>query len=69
MPRATTGRQDTPLVQLSGDSSHAGDPLGSQVIQKWPREIGVTDEHRSPNHAWRHTFKLSVGALKLVVLF
>jgi hypothetical protein len=30
MPRATTGRQDTALVQLGSDGPHAGEPLRSQ---------------------------------------
>ncbi|MDE2284328.1 MAG: hypothetical protein KGK33_06910 [Hyphomicrobiales bacterium] len=29
-----------------------------QRLASWVREIGVKDEHLSPNHAWRHTFKL-----------
>jgi hypothetical protein len=29
-----------------------------QRLADWVREIGVDDEHLSPNHAWRHTFKL-----------
>jgi integrase len=29
-----------------------------QRLAAWVREIGVDDEHISPNHAWRHTFKL-----------
>lgn len=29
-----------------------------QRLAAWVREIGVADEHLSPNHAWRHTFKL-----------
>jgi integrase len=29
-----------------------------QRLAAWVREIGVTDEHLSPLHAWRHTFKL-----------
>ena len=32
MPCATTRCQDAPLVQLSGNSAHAGEPLGPQVI-------------------------------------
>jgi hypothetical protein len=28
MPRATTRRQDAPLVQLSGDRADTGDPFG-----------------------------------------
>jgi integrase len=28
-----------------------------QRLAEWVRSIGVTDEHVSPNHAWRHTFK------------
>lgn len=37
MPRATTRRQNAPFVQLSGDSPHAGDPLGAQVIHDGPQ--------------------------------
>ena len=29
-----------------------------QRLANWVREIGVDDKHLSPNHAWRHTFKL-----------
>ena len=29
-----------------------------QRLAAWIREIGVNDEHLSPLHAWRHTFKL-----------
>ena len=29
-----------------------------QRLADWVREIGVDDKHLSPNHAWRHTFKL-----------
>jgi integrase len=29
-----------------------------QRLANWVREIEVDDEHLSPNHAWRHTFKL-----------
>jgi integrase len=29
-----------------------------QRLASWVREVGVDDEHLSPNHAWRHTFKL-----------
>jgi hypothetical protein len=36
MPRATT-RQDAPLVELSGDGPHAGEPLGAQVIDDGPQ--------------------------------
>ena len=45
----------------------SGDPLkgrkspaaqARQRLAKWVREIGVDAEHLSPNHAWRHTFKL-----------
>ncbi len=35
-------------------------PPGAQVRQRlaaWVREVGITDDHLSPNHAWRHTFK------------
>jgi hypothetical protein len=32
VPRATTGRQDASLFQLSGDGTHTGEPLGPQVI-------------------------------------
>jgi hypothetical protein len=37
MPCATTRRQDASFVQLSGDSAHAGEPLGSQVIYDGPQ--------------------------------
>jgi integrase len=29
-----------------------------QRLAAWVRDIGVDDKHLSPNHAWRHTFKL-----------
>ncbi len=29
-----------------------------QRLAAWVRDIGVNDEHLSPLHAWRHTFKL-----------
>ena len=39
-----------------------------QRLADWVREIGVDDEHLSPNHAWRHTFKLkSVAAPRLAI--
>jgi hypothetical protein len=31
VPPASTRRQDAPLVELSGDSPHAGEPLRPQV--------------------------------------
>ena len=37
MPRATSRRQDTPLVELSSDSPHAGEPLGPQVVHDGPQ--------------------------------
>jgi hypothetical protein len=37
MPCATTRRQDASLVQLSSDSSHAGEALGSQIIHDGPQ--------------------------------
>jgi integrase len=27
-------------------------------LTKWVRAIGVTDKDVSPNHSWRHTFKM-----------
>jgi hypothetical protein len=41
VPRATTRRQDAPLVQFGGDCAHAGDPLGAQVIHEGP-QVGST---------------------------
>jgi hypothetical protein len=32
MPRATTRREDAPVVQLSGYRANAGEPLGPQVV-------------------------------------
>jgi integrase len=35
-------------------------PRAAQARQRlatWVRELGVSDPHISPNHAWRHTFK------------
>jgi integrase len=28
-----------------------------QRLAAWVRGLGIDDEHLSPNHAWRHTFK------------
>ena len=47
MPRATTGCQDAPLVQLSGDSPHAGETLGPQVIHDGPQVCGAVLRVRS----------------------
>jgi hypothetical protein len=37
MPRATAWRENATLVQLSSDSAHASEPLGSQVIHNGPQ--------------------------------
>ena len=37
MPRATTWRQDAALIQLGGDSAHAGEPLRAQVVHDGPQ--------------------------------
>jgi integrase len=44
----------------SGDPVRQKKPKYAQTRQRlaaWVRELGVDDEHLSPNHAWRHTFK------------
>ena len=41
MPRATTGRENATLVQLSGNSADAGDCFGPQVIRISPRLVGT----------------------------
>jgi hypothetical protein len=37
MPRGTTRCQNAPLVQLSGNSTHAGEPLSLQLIHDGPQ--------------------------------
>jgi hypothetical protein len=37
MPRATACRKDASLIQLSGNSTHSGEPLGPQVIHNGPQ--------------------------------
>ena len=46
---------------VSADLLQQKKPPAAQVRQrlaKWVRELGITDKQVSPNHAWRHTFKL-----------
>ena len=50
-----------PRTNQIGEPAKALKSPAAQVRQRladWVREIGVDDEHLSPNHAWRHTFKL-----------
>ena len=39
MPLATTRRENAALVQLRGDSPHAGEPLRPQVIHDGPKVL------------------------------
>jgi hypothetical protein len=41
-PRATTRRQGAPLVQLSGDRPHTGEPLGPEAIRTSPSKFPRT---------------------------
>jgi integrase len=50
-------RNNGPTDEL-GKQRKAPAAQARQRLAGWVREIGVTDEHLSPNHAWRHTFKL-----------
>jgi integrase len=43
---ATTKRKKSPAAQVR------------QRLAGWVRQLGVNDDHLSPNHAWRHTFQL-----------
>jgi integrase len=47
------GLTDEPAKQRKAPAAQT-----RQRLANWVREIGVDDEHLSPNHAWRHTFKL-----------
>jgi integrase len=47
------GQPEEPAMQRKSPGAQT-----RQRLAAWVREIGVTDEHLSPNHAWRHTFKL-----------
>jgi integrase len=49
----TTRKSDEPAKALKSPAAQV-----RQRLADWIREIGVDDEHLSPNHAWRHTFKL-----------
>jgi integrase len=45
---------------ISVDPTKQKKPRPAQARQRlatWVRELGVSDPHISPNHAWRHTFK------------
>ncbi len=62
-----TQRGDGPLFYRQRKQRDTTDPLTQkkspavQVRQRladWVREIGVTDPHVAPLHAWRHTWKL-----------
>ncbi|MEP9396151.1 hypothetical protein [Mesorhizobium sp. KR2-14] len=68
--------KDGPLFYDAQARRKAGDldPLNPprppyvQVRQKladWVRDIGVTDENVSPNHAWRHTFRRRAAGAKI----
>jgi integrase len=55
-----------PLFYNPTTSTAAADPTkekkpraaqARQRLATWVRELGVSDPHISPNHAWRHTFK------------
>ena len=67
--RFVEDHRDGPLFYKPRPTNAAAevDPLkpkkapGAQVRQRladWVRELGVTDEELSPNHGWRHTFKV-----------
>lgn len=48
------------MPSASNDPKAVTKPPGAQARQRladWVRELGVTDQHVRPNHAWRHTFK------------
>ena len=52
-PRHAQGDNSEPTKQSKSPAAQA-----RQRLAAWVRKVGVTDEHLSPNHAWRHTFKL-----------
>jgi len=52
-PRRAQGDNSEPTKQSKSPAAQA-----RQRLAAWVRKIGVNDEHLSPNHAWRHTFKL-----------
>jgi integrase len=61
------GRGEAPLFyrprtnrKIDGPAKVLKSPAAQvrQRLADWVREIGVDDKHLSPNHAWRHTFKL-----------
>jgi integrase len=49
----TNRKTDEPAKALKSPAAQV-----RQRLADWVREIGVDDKHLSPNHAWRHTFKL-----------
>jgi integrase len=52
-PRRNKNTSATPTRQRKSPGAQT-----RQRLAAWVRELGVNDEHVSPNHAWRHTFKL-----------
>jgi integrase len=47
-------------LSTTSDPTKEKKPRAAQARQRlatWVRELGVSDPHISPNHAWRHTFK------------
>jgi integrase len=47
-------------ILATDDPTKQKKPRAAQARQRlatWVRELGVSDPHISPNHAWRHTFK------------
>jgi integrase len=52
-PRRAQRGSPEPTKQTKSPAAQA-----RQRLAAWVREIGIDDEHLSPNHAWRHTFKL-----------
>ena len=56
MPRATTRRENAPLVQLCGDHANAGEPLGPQVVHDGPQ---VRSTATTPNGNSRPIIQLA----------
>ena len=52
-PRKQRSENADPMQQRKAPAAQV-----RQRLAAWVREIGVKDQHLSPNHAWRHTFKL-----------
>jgi integrase len=41
-----------------GETKHRRSDMAANKLSKWSRALGISDPGISPNHAWRHTFKV-----------